>query len=688
MSDYLSGPKGDRLVRRLYLSSGILALAALHFPVTSPLDSLDLFWQVIGRPIGGSLCFAAVLSMSLPALGFVGYRLAKVIHYNASNLLQPMLPCMFEQGKKSLAARVRLSLRQKFPFQTAYLGFLMFCLIVPWLPLGVGTAMLTWLQNCLIAANMVLPGAPAHPLLAISVNLWITLGIFFAIDPFAVKVSAGYQAFLTNLIEKNAGDGLLKALYQTIRTPIKSFDMPSKHPQLRCFVESAIYISSCYLFLFWLAAFSPFTTIRGWLDDSVLEAGLPSAALSHANLQIFMASIVAAFGTVPFAVMSCAFLPPRRSSACILTEHGMLFPHRVFRPQMQFWSSLRRVSAANPGQADEEICLHFRNEKLSFKTSQQGIEKISELLSAIDEYTPQCIFDPCAVRLRKTFSEDNLLSSLTETKKFESTVFRPGGPGDLLQQGDYRIVRKLASKPLSAMYLARRADGVRVVIRHFIMSQDTGETSAQKELFRREYCILSKLQHPLIVKVLDTFEEDKNSYIVLEHIDGEDLRSLSEKRGPRKDNIVIDWAIDICQQLCYLHAIDEPILHRDLTPDNLILDENGRIRIIDFGCANRLLEGVTGTLIGKQSYIAPEQLRGKPSLKSDIYSFGASLFFLLVGHDPTALQQSDPAETGVRVREDLNQLVRQCTEFDEHSRPDSFEVILKRLKAMRNNGGK
>ncbi len=93
--------------------------------------------------------------------------------------------------------------------------------------------------------------------------------------------------------------------------------------------------------------------------------------------------------------------------------------------------------------------------------------------------------------------------------------------------------------------------------------------------------------------------------------------------------------------MLYLHNQKVPILHRDLTPDNLLLDESDALKLIDFGAAHQFVEGVTGTLIGKQCYIAPEQLRGSASVRSDIYSFGCTLYFLLTGNDPVALAPSD-----------------------------------------------
>src|SRR4029453_18591145 len=106
------------------------------------------------------------------------------------------------------------------------------------------------------------------------------------------------------------------------------------------------------------------------------------------------------------------------------------------------------------------------------------------------------------------------------------------------------------------------------------------------------------------------------------------------------------------------------------------------------GAAHQFMEGVTGTLIGKQAYIAPEQLRGKPSVRSDIYSLGATLYFLLSGADPRALQQCDPANEGLSIQKGLSELVRDCTACTEADRPDSIGQLLRRLEAIQRHDPK
>ncbi|MBX9724773.1 MAG: serine/threonine protein kinase, partial [Candidatus Obscuribacterales bacterium] len=186
-----------------------------------------------------------------------------------------------------------------------------------------------------------------------------------------------------------------------------------------------------------------------------------------------------------------------------------------------------------------------------------------------------------------------------------------------------------------------------------------------------------------VAQVLDAFEEQNAKYIVMEYVRGQDLRSIVKKHGPRSERLVLTWAKEIAEIMLALHSQEQAILHRDLTPDNIMEDDKGFLRLIDFGAAHQLAEGVTGTLIGKQCYIAPEQLRGKASLRSDIYSFGCTLYFLLKGRDPVALRQCDLNDDGNNyLSADLNELVAKCTAFEETQRYNSFSEVIVALTAL------
>ena len=165
------------------------------------------------------------------------------------------------------------------------------------------------------------------------------------------------------------------------------------------------------------------------------------------------------------------------------------------------------------------------------------------------------------------------------------------------------------------------------------------------------------------MKLLDYFVEDHRAYLVLEHIDGLSLADCVKQNGKFEEA----QTIDLCQQMCdilqYLSANDPPIIHRDFTPDNLILNQDGTLKLIDFNVAHQdSQDGTTGTVVGKPSYMPPEQFRGLPCMQSDLYAMGASLYFLLVGQDPVAISCANPCGDGASVSPELNLLVQKLTE--------------------------
>jgi serine/threonine-protein kinase len=139
----------------------------------------------------------------------------------------------------------------------------------------------------------------------------------------------------------------------------------------------------------------------------------------------------------------------------------------------------------------------------------------------------------------------------------------------------------------------------------------------------------------------------------------------------------------MAQMLAYLHEQPEPIIHRDFTPDNLLLKSDGSIVVIDFGAANFFLGTATGTMIGKQAYIAPEQLRGKATPQSDIYALGGCLYYLSTGDDPEPLSPSHPKEKVPAISAAFDKLVAHCTQMEKEDRPPTARAVLASLKELK-----
>ena len=142
---------------------------------------------------------------------------------------------------------------------------------------------------------------------------------------------------------------------------------------------------------------------------------------------------------------------------------------------------------------------------------------------------------------------------------------------------------------------------------------------------------------------------------------------------------VLALAGQMCEMLNFLH--ERSVIHRDFTPDNLILQENGVLKLIDFNVARESDQGKTGTIVGKHAYVPPEQFRGKPTKQSDLYALGATLYFLLVGHDPEPISQSSPGEK-LTVSPAMDVLVTGCTALDQTKRLQSVADVIAACAAI------
>jgi len=181
--------------------------------------------------------------------------------------------------------------------------------------------------------------------------------------------------------------------------------------------------------------------------------------------------------------------------------------------------------------------------------------------------------------------------------------------------------------------------------------------------------------------VYDHFAEEGRNYLILEYLRGQDLRQFVKQNGAQPEHLVVNWACQIASILSYLHSQNPPIIHRDLTPDNLVRKDDDSVVLIDFGAANEFVGTATGTLVGKQAYIAPEQLRGKACMASDIYALGGTIYYLVTGKDPEALSESKLSEV-LSISPELDEIVAACTQLEPEDRKLTAEDLVAKLRAL------
>ncbi|GAP06944.1 serine/threonine protein kinase, partial [Anaerolinea thermolimosa] len=209
----------------------------------------------------------------------------------------------------------------------------------------------------------------------------------------------------------------------------------------------------------------------------------------------------------------------------------------------------------------------------------------------------------------------------------------PLQPGSLLNQR-YRIDEVIAQGGMGAIYAAHDLTlNLKVAIKENFLP---GEEHVRQ--FSLEANILATLRHPNLPRVTDHFTvPGSGQYLVMDYIEGTDLRQWMKNKGALEEVEVLKIGIEICNALIYLHTRQPPILHRDIKPGNVRLTPTGRVFLVDFGLAKRSLQGektTTGAQALTPGYAPPEQYGQGTDPRSDIYALGATLYAALTGMIP------------------------------------------------------
>lgn len=204
--------------------------------------------------------------------------------------------------------------------------------------------------------------------------------------------------------------------------------------------------------------------------------------------------------------------------------------------------------------------------------------------------------------------------------------------------------------------------------------------------------MIKQLDHTAIVRIVDIIETPDVIYIIEDYIEGETLNTILEENGAQPQELVIEWAMQICEALEYLHTRKPPIIYRDMKPANVMLKPDGNIKIIDFGIAREYKDqSLADTVsLGTKGYAAPEQFGGKgqTDARTDVYCLGVTLYHLVTGHNPCEppYEINPIRHWNPQLDPGLEAIIEKCTQLNPIDRYQSCAELLYALQHYQENG--
>lgn len=241
----------------------------------------------------------------------------------------------------------------------------------------------------------------------------------------------------------------------------------------------------------------------------------------------------------------------------------------------------------------------------------------------------------------------------------------------------YEIIKVIGKGGMSVVYQARDLNTNRLLAVKDVERSGRNENQVVEQSLAAEGRMLKKLSNAHLPRIYDIIENPENFMLVMDFIQGESLDKVIAREGAQPMERVLDWGMQICEVLDYLHNQPVPIIYRDMKPANVILQPDGKLMLIDFGTARTQKVGVVmqadTICIGTAGFAAPEQFGGigQSTAKTDIFCLGATLYNMITGHSPCdrpvgilPLEQWNPALANTPISE----IIYKCTRNDPDER--------------------
>jgi len=210
-----------------------------------------------------------------------------------------------------------------------------------------------------------------------------------------------------------------------------------------------------------------------------------------------------------------------------------------------------------------------------------------------------------------------------------------------LIDGKYKVLNKIGQGGMSVVYLAMNEKANKQWAIKEVRKEGIENFEVVRQGLIGETNLLKELKHSHLPSIADIIETEGTLLIVMDYVEGRALSAVMNEEGIQPQETVVDWAIQLCDVLEYLHTQEQPIIYRDMKPANIMLKPDGNVVLIDFGTARKYKEHnlLDTTCLGTMGYAAPEQFGGESQrqtdARTDIYNLGATVYHLLTGHNPS-----------------------------------------------------
>lgn len=246
--------------------------------------------------------------------------------------------------------------------------------------------------------------------------------------------------------------------------------------------------------------------------------------------------------------------------------------------------------------------------------------------------------------------------------------------------GKYEILREIGHGGMSVVYLAMDTHLNKQWAVKEIKKKGSGKNDEIiVNSLLAEANLMKRLDHAALPRIVDIIDNGVTIYVVMDYIEGESLDKILNEYGAQPEELVIGWAMQLCDALAYLHAQKPPIIYRDMKPANIMLKPEGNIKIIDFGIAREYKEQSLAdtTVLGTKGYAPPEQYSGQTDARSDIFALGMTMHHLLTGIDPRSGEAYAPVRMwNPELSEDIELIIDKCVEPAPENRYQNCSDLL------------